>query len=249
MIKPSKYSTSFLFLFYLILWVILFEFILPINNIFPKPSIVLQSLSDLVANYDLILNYFSTISAIYFSLILAYFFAKLIFPFIVQGKLFASVILSIERFTRYLPGILLGLLLIIWFPQSEITIFIFSFFIASTAIISHSKCLAEKLELGYYYSIKTFGLSDLSIYRRIYWKAIQPDLMKFINKQNVYLWISVIIFEFINLRSGMGVIFRQIIQFKDLSALIMCLVIVSFSIFISSRLMNFIKSNIFFWKM
>jgi len=248
LIKSAKYSAPYLVLLYFLLWTLLFELILPVNNIFPKPSIVLQSLSDLFKNYQLGWNYLSTVSAIYFPLILAYYLVRVLFPFILQKSVISDIILSVEWFSRYIPGIILAMILIYWFPQSEFTKFIFAFLISFSAFMFRSKHLAENLGSEYSLALQSFGIKINSISQKVIWKAVQPDLMAHIIRQNIYLWASVILFEYINLGYGLGTLLRKILQFKDLSALIMIFLIIGVSIFISTQLFKLIKNKFYFWK-
>jgi len=233
---------------YFLLWILLFELILPVSNISPKPSIVFQSLFDLVKTYQLGWNYLSTVSAIYFPLILAYYLVQIIFPIILNKTLISDIILSVEWFSRYIPGIILAMILIYWFPQSEITKFIFVFLISFTSFMFRSKNLAENLGSEYSLALKSFGIEANSISRKVIWKAIQPDLTAHIIRQNIYLWASIVIFEYVNLGYGMGTILRKILQFRDLSALVMIFVIIGTSIFISTQLLKLIKNKVYFWK-
>ncbi|MCK7517366.1 MAG: ABC transporter permease subunit [Ignavibacteriales bacterium] len=226
----------------------MFELILPVNNIFPKPSIVFQSLFDLFKNYQLGWNYLSTVSAIYFPLILAYYLVRVLFPFILQKSVISDIILSVEWFSRYIPGIILAMILIYWFPQSEFTKFIFAFLISFSAFMFRSKHLAENLGSEYSLALQSFGVKVNSISQKVIWKAVQPDLMAHIIRQNIYLWASVILFEYINLGYGLGTLLRKILQFKDLSALIMIFLIIGVSIFISTQLFKLIKNKFYFWK-
>jgi len=235
-------------LLYFLLWILLFELILPVNNIFPKPSIVFQSLFDLVKTYQLGWNYLSTVSAIYFPLILAYYLVQILFPIILQKNVISDIILSVEWFSRYIPGIILAMILIYWFPQSEITKFIFVFLISFTSFMFRSKNLAENLDSEYSLVLKSFGIGANSILRNVIWKTIQPELMAHIIRQNIYLWAFVVIFEYVNLGFGIGTILKKILQFRDLSALVMIFIIIGSSIFISTQLFKFIKNKVYSWK-
>ena len=235
-------------LLYFVLWILLFELIFPVNNIFPKPSIVFQSWFDLVKTYHLGWNYLSTVSAIYLPLILAYYLVQLLFPIILHKTIISDLILSVEWFSRYIPGIILAMILIYWFPQSEITKFIFVFLISFTSFMFRSKNLAENLGSEYSLALKSFGIEANSISRKVIWKAIQPDLMAHIIRQNIYLWASVVIFEYVNLGYGIGTLLRKILQFRDLSALVMIFIIIGISIFISTQLLKLIKNKVYFWK-
>ena len=160
----------------------------------------------------------------------------------------SDIILSVEWFSRYIPGIILAMILIYWFPQSEITKFIFVFLISFTSFMFRSKNLAENLGSEYSLALKSFGIEANSISRKVIWKAIQPDLTAHIIRQNIYLWASIVIFEYVNLGYGMGTILRKILQFRDLSALVMIFVIIGTSIFISTQLLKLIKNKVYFWK-
>ena len=224
------------------------EVILPVNDIFPKPSIVFQSLFDLFKNYQLGWNYLSTVSAIYFPMILAYYLVRVLFPIILQKTFITDIILSVEWFSRYIPGIILAMILIYWFPKYEFTKFIFAFLISFTSFMFKSKHLAENRGSEYSLALQSFGIKINSISRKVIWKALQPDLMAHIIRQNIYLWASVILFEYINLGYGLGTLLRKILQFKDLSALVMIFLIIGVSIFISTQLFKLIKNKFYFWK-
>lgn len=248
MTKSRKYSAPSMVLLYLLLWILLFEIILPVNNVLPKPSIVIQSFGDLFRKYQLGWNYLSTISAIYFPLLLAYYLVKLIFPIILQKNVFADIILSVEWFSRYIPGIILAMILIYWFPKSDVTKFIFAFFISFSAITLRAKYLAESLGSELYHGLQSFGVGITPIRRKVIWRSIQPSLFEHIIKQNIYIWVSVVIFEYVNLGFGIGTILRKILQFKDLSALISLFIIIGISIFLSTQASRLIKNRFYFWK-
>ena len=248
MIKPGKYSAPYLILFYLLLWILLFEIILPVNDVFPKPSIVLQSMRDLFRDYDFGWNYLSTLSAIYLPMLAAYFMVRMLFPIIMKKSFVTDIIFSVEWFSRHIPGIVLAILLIYWFPQSEITRFVFAFLISFSAFMIRARHLGENLGTEYQLAMETFGVGFNPIMRRVVWKAIQPNLFAHIIKQNIYVWASLIVFEFINLGFGLGTILRKILQFKDLSALVMMFIIIGVSIFISSQMFKFAKDKFYFWK-
>ena len=248
MIKSSKYSAQYLILLYFVLWILLFELFLPVNNVFPKPSVVFQSLPDLLKTYELSWNYLSTISAIYFPLIVTYYLIRFLFPVIMHKNFLSDIILSFEWFSRYIPGILLAMILIYWFPQSEFTKFFFAFLISFTSFMFKSQYLAENLGSEYSLAMQSFGIENNTILRKVIWKAIQPSLMAHIIQQNIYLWASVILFEYVNLGYGLGTFLRKILLFKDFSALIMSFIIIGFSIFLSTQLLKFSKNKIYFWK-
>jgi ABC-type nitrate/sulfonate/bicarbonate transport system permease component len=111
-----------------------------------------------------------------------------------------------------------------------------------------AKYLAENLGSEYSLALQSFGINRKSVSRKVVWKAIQPELFAHIIRQNIYLWASVILFEYVNLGFGLGTLLRKILQFKDLSALVMMFFIIGISIFMSTQLFKFIKNKFYFWK-
>lgn len=247
-IKSGKYSTPYLILFYFLIWILLSEILLPVNQVIPKPSIVLLAFGDLIYKYQLGLNYLSTVTAIYLPLLLSYYFCKIVLPVLLKENIFTSVILSFEWFSRYIPGIILAMILIYWFPQSDLTKFMFAFLISFTSLMFRTKHLAEGVEPEYILGLQSFGILKTFAERIVIWKAIQPNFLVHIIKQNLYLWASVIMFEFVNLGLGLGTILRKVLMFRDLSALVMLFLIIGTSIFIITQSMNFVKNKFYFWK-
>lgn len=140
------------------------------------------------------------------------------------------------------------MILIIWFPNSEYTAIIFAYLITFNSLAHISKASHESLDNSYNDMLKTFGIKESTIARKVLWKAIQPNLIEHIKYLNIYVWASVIIFELINLRAGIGKLLRQILDYNDLSALITCFIIIGSSIYISTLMLNFIKRKFFFWE-
>lgn len=206
------------------------------------------SLFDLVKEYEFLRNYLLTVSTIYLSLFIAYYSVRLLFPFIIRQNFFSDLILSFDRFFKYLPGIVSAMILIIWFPNSEYTAIIFAYLITFNSLAHISKASHESLDNSYNDMLKTFGIKESTIARKVLWKAIQPNLIEHIKYLNIYVWASVIIFELINLRAGIGKLLRQILDYNDLSALITCFIIIGSSIYISTLMLNFIKRKFFFWE-
>ena len=89
-LSSSKRSPLVFVLFYFVLWIILFEFILPVNNILPKPSIVFQSFGALWEDYNLPFNFLDTVAAIYLSIIVAYLLVHFLSHFFVTNRNFLT---------------------------------------------------------------------------------------------------------------------------------------------------------------
>ncbi|HSP87633.1 MAG TPA: ABC transporter permease subunit [Ignavibacteriaceae bacterium] len=248
-IRKSHLRKIYYFLFtYLILWILLFEFLLPVNQVLPKPSIVFQSFPDLWNDYNLPENYLSTISVIYISLVLAFFSVKILSPYLVEKDNFISLFInSLEWFSEFLPGIIIGLVLIFWFPESEFVEFIFAFATAFTSLMIKFQNESEKVNEEYILSAQSLGVSENKISRLIIWKNIQPKLMGHLFNLHFYLWSMLIIFEFIKGGFGLGVIFNQALEYKDLSAIFSVFLITGITIYFGTLILKYIRNKFVFW--
>src|ERR1039457_1265012 len=102
-IHPDKKYIFFLSCF-LIAGIIIFEFILPPNHFLPRPSITVLSVISLFRDYQLLVNMFSSISAIYFSSIFAGLFIWIVRRYLFMNKnLFGFLAISLKWIARIVP--------------------------------------------------------------------------------------------------------------------------------------------------
>ncbi len=239
----------YLVLTYLFLWIIFFEFILPVNKILPKPSIVLESFPALWNYYNLPANYLTTISSIYISLFLAYLLVKFLSPHLKEKDNSITVFInSLEWFSQYLPGIIIGLLLIFWFPTSGYIEFVFAFATAFISIMIKFQNESDSANEEYIVSAQSLGLNEKEITKKIIWKNVEPKLMRHIFNLHLYLWGMLIVFEFIKGGPGLGVIFRQALMYNDLSAIFSVFLITGISVYLGTLLLKYIRRKFIFWK-
>ena len=240
---------KFLFL-YFILWILLFEFILPLNNILPKPSVVLLSFNDLLSDYKLLVNFLSTVCAIYFSLALAYLVVWLIRSYLIKSShVVSDFVLSLHWFGEFIPWIILGLFLIYWFPSSEYVKYIFIFSISFFSIITHLRQELKTVKTEYFDSGISLGADEKIISKKIIWKEIQPKLFNHLKILNFQLWSLAIIFEYVSNQNGLGVIYRHALEYKDLSALFSNTLITGISVYLGSQLILYLKNKFYHWSL
>jgi len=237
-----------LLVLYFILWIVFFEFILPVNNILPKPSIVLLSFSDLWKDYNLPINFISTVTSIYISLVAAYFLVRFfISGFLRKGSFLSEFIFSLEWFSEFVPGIVIGLLLVFWFPQSEIIEFVFAFLTAFISMLIFVQNEIKKVPEEYATSVISLGVNENKINRSVLWKAVQPSLIKHILTLHFYIWSMMLAFEFIKRGFGLGSLFRDALEFRDLSALFSIFLITGVTIYLGTAFIKYIKNKFFNW--
>ncbi len=249
-LSSSKRSPLVFVLFYFVLWIILFEFILPVNNILPKPSIVFQSFGALWEDYNLPFNFLDTVAAIYLSIIVAYLLVHFLSHFFVTNRNFLTdFIHSFNWFSKFLPGILIGFLLIYWFPDSVVIEFIFAFSTSFLSLIIFLQKRIENLPAEYTDAARSLGISEKRIRKEIVWKSIQPKIFNHIYELHLYIWSLLIAFEFIKGNYGLGNIFRLALLYKDLSALFSTFIIVGVTIFLGKTVISYLNKKFAFWSL
>ena len=231
-----------------ILWIVLFEFIFPINNFLPKPSIVFESFSDLFADYNLLLNYFTTLSVIYFSILISYFLVSLLKVQLLKDNLpFKSFIISVGKLSALIPSILIGMLLIYWLPGYEISEFIFAVLVLFFTYAIKIQNAAAKIKSVYADASKGLGADEETILKHVTWKSIQPNFINYIMDSHIYLWTIILFYEFARNGLGLGKLFRQVLEFNDLSALFALFFITFLTIIAGRFAINHLKTKHFFW--
>lgn len=246
--NTSGKKIAYFLLSYFILWIVLFEFILPSNNFLPKPSIVLDSFGALWSDYHLLRNFISSVASIYISIIAAYYLLRILNKSLLNEKEgFRNFIFSIEWFSKFVPGIVLGFFLIYWFPHSEYIKYLFIFIVVFNTLFLKHNNLSSKIKREYIDSALSLGANNSIIANKVIWKSLQPDLMNHIYNSHLYFWAMLIIFEFANNGEGFGYIFRRGLEYKDLSALVAMLLITGLIIFLGSLIIRISRNKFFFW--
>ncbi len=242
-------KSPFIYVFaYFILWIVLFEFIFPVNNVLPKPSIVIQSFAALWEDYHLPVNYLDTAASVYLSILAGYLLTHFLSHFFVNGKnILSDFVHSLNWFSKFLPGILIAFLFIYWFPDSVYIEFIFAFAASFLSFVIFFRNRREHLQHEYVDAVRSLGVSEKNIRKQVIWKSVQPEIFNHIFVLHLYVWSLVIAFEFINGGYGLGNIFRQALQYRDLSAIFSTFLIVGITVFIGRQIIIFLKKKFAFW--
>lgn len=230
---------------YFLLWIVLFEFILPVNNILPKPSVVLLAFPDLAKHYNLWLNIISSVSAIYLAMGAAWFFVWLLRNQIMNRKhVFTLFIDSLEWFSRFIPGIVLSLLIIYWFRSVEYIKYIFIFLTTFMSIIIKVENEVKNVPGEYLDSSLSLGIKDNNFVK---WKIFEPAIAKHLASLHFYLWSMLLVFEYIKGGFGLGSMFHAAMTFNDLSGLFSGLFITGIIIWAGTVLLDYYIKKYFFW--
>jgi ABC-type nitrate/sulfonate/bicarbonate transport system permease component len=233
---------------FVILWIILFEFVFPPNHFLPKPSIVVLSIISLFRDYQFLVNLLSSISAIYLSAIAAGLFLWLFRRYLINNKnIFGYIAFSLDWISGIVPGILIGLFLIVWLPDSEFSKYIFIFFACFTCLIKKLENELKNVKSEYIDVSVSLGAPKNFISDKVCWKAIEPALAESMTDLHFYLWSMLIVFEMINGGLGLGEVLRAAILYKDLAGLFASVLIICLIIFAGSTIIKYFKNKFIFW--
>lgn len=246
--KNSSVKNSIvLFITLLFVYIILFEFILPINKILPKPSLLVESFLHIWRDYNLIYAFTISATVIYLMLILGFIFVYVRVALLTKLFVeFEGSILSLRLF-KYLPAFFFAVIFNFWFPDKLIGEFIFAFilvlFLVSKKLFAESKNVKEE----YLLVARNLNLTPSDIYEDVYWKSSLPVLSKYIKQIHYYLWVLVLVYEFIGNSYGVGSIYRTALVYNDFTALFTLALMIALLIWFGDYLIGSIQNKLIRW--
>jgi ABC-type nitrate/sulfonate/bicarbonate transport system permease component len=251
MVKKSlflRYPYLYFALIVLIVWIILFEFVFPANNFLPRPGIVFLSIPALFEDYHLIVNFLTTLSAVYLPGLLAYLLIFLFRQFIFDNSVVLSALIRfISGLTIFVPGILLALIFVFWFPHSIPAEYLFSFIVSLVWWLSEIKSKSSESNESYITAFKSLGADDSFISRNILWNEIKPGVFRNLQSFHVHLWGLLLMYEFILRVSGLGAILQKTLLYHDLSAICLIILIICLTIIAGCLFLRYIENKFIFW--
>jgi len=243
--KPFFYILFTLF----ILWIILFEFIIPENSFLPKPGIVLLTIPALFEEYHLLANFFTTVSAIYLPALLAYLFLFLFRKWIfAESGLIYLKSKFISNLAIFVPAILVGIFFVFWFPHSFFPEYLFSFVVSASWWLIEARMHLNNTNENYTISFRSFGADDSFISKNITWYNMLPGAFSKLPAFHLHLWGLILVFEFIMDYYGLGAILRQTLLFHDLSALFLLTIIISLISAAGYAFIRALENRFIFWR-
>lgn len=246
-VSSIKQSLSVLAAF-LFVYIILFEFILPVNKILPKPSMLLESFGSLWNDYDLLFASGITTSVIYSALILGY-----LFVYSLGGKLIkifyeAPGIFSGFRIFKYFTLFFFALIFSFWFPGSVSAEFLFALLV-SVIFLGIELYYSSKIQHGQYISSAiSLGLPKEKIYNDVIRKYAQPFLFNSLLKLHYLLWLVILIYEFLSQTEGFGTIYRLLLYYRDFGGIFALGIFITLLIWLGKEIIVFFKNKIITWE-
>ena len=240
-------NSVILFVTLLFIYIVLFEFILPINKVLPKPSLLYESFLHIWTDYNLLFAFTTTTSVIYAAIVLSallFFASSTVFL-----KLFVEMRYSFFSFRifRFVPIFFLAVLFNYWLPNNLLAELLFgfltTFFLAMNKLFNESRNINEE----YLLVARNLALSKGDIYKKVYWKSSLPALAKYYEQIHLSLWTLILIYEFIDNTHGFGFIFRTALGYQDFTTLFTLAIILSLLIWFGNSVIRFINKKIIYW--
>jgi ABC-type nitrate/sulfonate/bicarbonate transport system permease component len=244
--KELKNSIK-LILTLLFVYVVLFEFILPVNKFLPKPSILFESIFYIINDYNLFISI-----SVSFTIVIVAFIVAYIGVYVRAPYLFKWLTTYKESFTtlnlfRYFLIIIVIILVHQWFEEKLYWEFIFAAVFALTLSIKKLFDKIKNVKAEYIIVGKNLGLTDMEISEDIHWKYLQPVLIGYYEKLNISLWGIILVFEFIGDTNGLGHAFHKALLYKDLNAIILFSIILFVLVWATTFIIKVIRRKYFSW--
>jgi ABC-type nitrate/sulfonate/bicarbonate transport system permease component len=233
---------------FLVVYVILFEFVLHENEVLPKPSLLLESFPALIYDYNLLGEIALTTTIIYMSIFLAYILIYFIAPVLINISLNYDGLFNGLRIFRYFPAFFYAILFAFWFPFSIVAEFFFAFiaclFFLGLMIFQN----LDKTKQEYVVVALNLGVPEKQIYKDVVWKCTQPELFHSMKKLHYYLWVLLLIYEYIGSNAGLGFLYSVLLEYHDFASLFAVAITISFLIWLGNILLKYFDNKLIYWE-
>lgn len=232
----------------LFVYILLFEFVLPINKFLPKPSILLSSIPSLIEDYNFGYALVTTVSTIFISLFVGYFLIKFFNRSLLSSINLFPKVLYLKKISEYFIPFFLILLFALWFNKSIWFEFLFALILVMGKLKFSFFDAASTLKQEYIEASRSLGASQKLIENKVIWKLIQPKLFVTIYEYYKYLWAWILVYEFVLNSNGIGNVLYSAIKYNDLSVVVLSIIILIIVNILGKLLLKSIKNKFFFWE-
>lgn len=245
----KKSGTKLLLIFILCGLALIVQFILPSNPFISKPSTVIMAFIELFQSYSLITNVLITLSTMYAALFIVYFGGKLFLYFYSRIKKLEVNEKIITLLAGSMPSIIIGFLLLIWFPHFSLLSFVFILVVAAIQMKSDLIKASHKIPQEYFDSLISITRNEKVVRNQLFSKGLRPSILKSIINNHKYLWTLLIVFEFINgQHGGLGSLIKLSLEYWNVAFMYALLLMILIFVFIGEALLNYLYTRLFNWE-
>lgn len=240
-------ASSKILLTFLFVYVILFEFILPLNNILPKPSFILESFTTIWNDYNIAISLLETYSIIVFSFLCGYFLTWILRGLSIyfgetQHELFKSF-----SWLRSVNIFFIVVLIGFWFGNSIVAFMIFMLVIQFLGLMNELISTTKNDE-PYELTVMSLSSEKTKDLAEIRWKLHIPKIFKSIIEKQSSMWLLVLTYEFIHLDIGVGYVIKQILAYRDFTGLFPLIIITALLYKLNFLLLKISVKKYAFWR-
>lgn len=243
-ILKNRFSFLFVLLF---VYVLLFEYILPVNKILPKPSLLIDSIPALYSEYNLLYEMAITTSIIYLAIAIGFLFVWMLsyyFATIVNRNI--GLFNNLRLFKNF-PAFFFAILFAFWFEGSVFAELLFTVIVSTFFIAISFMNSAITLPNEYKDAASSLMIQGKKYHKNVTWKYSLPKMFDELHRLHYYLWVLVLIFEFVSAINGFGSIYKLALNYNDLSVIILLGIIIALLIWLGNSIIDYIEKKLIFW--
>jgi len=242
-----KNRLTFLFVL-LFVYVLLFEFILPVNKILPKPSLLIDSIPALFSEYNLLSEMAITTSIIYLAIAIGFLFVWML-SFSLANIVNRNIgLFNNLRLFKNFPAFFFAILFAFWFEGSVFAELLFTTIVSTFFIAISFMNSAITLPHEYKDAANSLLIQGKEYHKNVTWKYSLPKMFDELHRLHYYLWVLVLIFEFVSAINGFGSIYKLALDYNDLSVIILLGIIIALLIWLGNSIIDYIEKKLIFWK-
>ncbi len=230
------------------IYLMLFEFIIPQNEIIPKPSLLVISLPSLWLDYDFPIRFTLTFSVVYISLFLGYVVLLLKRYFIIKFYYLFPNVLNIPNLLKYFPAFFYILISAYWFGNNIYFELLFGIIYAATLLTFSLLKEIPLVHREYIDAAKSLNVPTKTIFSEVIWKSLKPGIFNELIRLHYSLWILVLIYEYVANTNGLGLIYKLALLYKDPAVIIDLAVILSVVILFGKMVLSYLKNKFVHWE-
>ncbi len=246
--KIETKKKLYIFSVMVFLYVVLFEFVLTPVKFIPKPTILYDSFISIWGIYNLVEALFTTTTIIYLALLIGYMLIAVLANQIIKILLEYTGVINISIPFKFLSSFFFAILFNLWFQESVVAEFVFALLIVMGILISEMNNSLNNSSDEFVLSARSLGLGKNDIFKKVIWKEIQPNIFNSLIKAHIWLWIIVLVYEFVGGVEGLGSVYHIAFTYNDIAGVIALGLLSSSLILIGNWIISYLQTKIIFWE-
>lgn len=191
----------------------------------------------ILQDYFIVQNLAFTSTVVYSALAILYLVLYVILHY--TQTIINGLILVVEKlsFVKYLPVLVLAIILNLLFPGQIWAEFVFAFLFSFIMVLIQINKTKSRTNLEYYRFANDLSINYESAKEKLYFSS----LFRKIKNIHYEVWLLVLVYEFINGQDGLGGVLKKGFIFDDLYAVLVTGLIIGLLIWVIDYALSFLK--------